>query len=242
MTPQELYQDGRLREAITALGGELKKNPLDAKRRTFLFELLLFAGEYDRAEKQLEVLAGAGVEAAAGTLLYRSALYAERTRRDMFDRGETPKVEPTVAAPGLWNGQPFQTFEDSDPRIGGNLEVYIAGSYTWIPTMYLRRLVLQRPTSLRDLMWIQVRIETTPEFRIQEIGEVLIPAIAPLSFRHPEEQVQLGREAAWEENARHGQIPYGAKLMVIDGVDVPLMEIRSLEWPRAESEADDAAA
>ena len=63
MTPQELYRNGRLREAITALGDELRKNPLDAKRRTFLFELLLFAGEYDRAEKQLEVLPGAGADA-----------------------------------------------------------------------------------------------------------------------------------------------------------------------------------
>jgi type VI secretion system protein ImpE len=69
MTPQELYREGRLREAIKALGDELRKNPLDARRRTFLFELLLFAGEYDRAEKALEVLAGGGKDAAAGTLL-----------------------------------------------------------------------------------------------------------------------------------------------------------------------------
>jgi len=81
MTPLALYREGRLREAIKALGDELRSNPLDAKRRTFLFELLLFAGEYDRAEKQLDLLAGANADAAAGTLLYRSALHAERTRQ-----------------------------------------------------------------------------------------------------------------------------------------------------------------
>ena len=57
MTPLELYRAGELGQAIKALGDELRSNPLDARRRTFLFELLCFAGEYDRAEKHLDVLA-----------------------------------------------------------------------------------------------------------------------------------------------------------------------------------------
>jgi len=57
----------------------LRDNPTDTRRRIFLFELLCFAGEYDRAEKQLDVLAQSGPEAATGALLYRAALAAERT-------------------------------------------------------------------------------------------------------------------------------------------------------------------
>jgi type VI secretion system protein ImpE len=242
MTPQELYRNGRLREAITALGDELRKNPLDARRRTFLFELLLFAGEYDRAEKQLEVLAGAGADAAAGTLLCRSALHAERTRQDMFSRNATPAVEDREPVAGVCDGRPFADFTDADPRIGSNLEVYIAGSYTWIPTRYLRKVEIAPPVNLRDLMWLNARIETTPDFRLQELGEVLLPAISPLSWRHPDESVQLGREIAWEEDAAHGAVPFGAKIMVVDGVDVPLLNIRSLEWPPAEKEPADASA
>jgi len=56
MSPQELYRAGRLTDAIKALSAELRDNPTDIRRRTFLFELLCFAGEYDRADKQLEVL------------------------------------------------------------------------------------------------------------------------------------------------------------------------------------------
>ncbi len=66
------YRDGQLQLAITALGDELKKQPLDVKRRTFLFELLCFAGEYDRASKHLDILSDANKEAAAGALLYRA--------------------------------------------------------------------------------------------------------------------------------------------------------------------------
>ena len=53
MNPQELYQAGHLNEAIKALSAELRDSPTDSKRRTFLFELLCFAGEYERADKQL---------------------------------------------------------------------------------------------------------------------------------------------------------------------------------------------
>jgi type VI secretion system protein ImpE len=65
---------------------------------------------------------------------------------------------------------------------------------------------------------------------LQDLGEVLLPVISPLSSGHADAAVRMGRETAWEEDAAHGQIPYGAKMMVIDGVDVPLLELRSVEW------------
>jgi type VI secretion system protein ImpE len=242
MTPLALFREGKLREAIKALGDELRSNPLDAKRRTFLFELLLFAGEFDRAEKQLDLLAGANAEAAAGTLLYRSALHAERTRQAMFANHETPPSREEAIYGGSWNGAAFSEFSDADPRIGPNLEVFIAGSYTWIPIHYLRKLEIQPPANLRDLMWAQARVETSADFRLQELGEVLLPVLCPLSYQHADESVHLGRETAWEPDDAHGEIPYGAKLMLIDGVEVPMVEIRSVDWSVAEGESQDASA
>ena len=60
MNARELYQAGQLTEAVQALGAEIRENPTDTKRRTFLFELLSFAGDYDRALKQLDILAQQG--------------------------------------------------------------------------------------------------------------------------------------------------------------------------------------
>jgi type VI secretion system protein ImpE len=242
MTPLALYREGRLREAIKALGEELRSNPLDAKRRTFLFELLLFAGEFDRAEKQLDLLAGANSEAAAGTLLYRSALHAERTRQAMFANGETPSQREEANHGGTWNEKPFAEFYDADPRIGANLEVFLAGSYTWIPIHYLRRLEIQAPVNLRDLIWAQARVETSSDFRLQDLGEVLLPALCPLSYKHADETVQLGRESAWEADETYGQLPYGIKMMDVDGSDVPLLEMRSVVWSAPEKESQDASA
>jgi len=241
MTPQELYREGKLREAIQTLGDEIRSNPLDAKRRTFLFELMLFSGEYDRAEKQLDFLSGATPESSAGTMLYRSALHAERTRQQMFLNRQTPVVKDGPVHGGQLNGKPFEVFADADPRIGANLEVFIAGSYTWIPVHYLRRLEIDAPKNLRDMVWASARVETSADFRLQELGEVLIPVLSPLSSRHADATVQLGREAAWEPDEEFGEIPYGAKTFVIDGVDVPLIEVRSVTWLAPEKESEDAS-
>src|SRR5438552_2538475 len=96
MTALELFQSGELQAAIQALGDEVRSAPLDAKRRIFLFELLCFAGDYDRAEKHLDVIAGTSQAANVGALLYRSALHAERTRQKMFEDSSFPMARKTL--------------------------------------------------------------------------------------------------------------------------------------------------
>ena len=58
-----LLDAGNLTAAIEAATREVKAHPADVAARTFLFELLLFAGEWERALKQLDV-----VEADAGSV------------------------------------------------------------------------------------------------------------------------------------------------------------------------------
>src|SRR5512144_83505 len=114
MKAEELFRAGKLAEAIQVLGGEIRDNPTDTRRRTFLFELLCFAGEFDRAGKHLSVLAQASRDAEMGALLYRSALAAERQRKAFFEARAW--AEPGPEAPsevrGTINGRPFQSIED----------------------------------------------------------------------------------------------------------------------------------
>ena len=51
----ELYKAGRLGEAIEAQVQEVKASPLDQAKRLFLFELAGFAGDLDRARRQIDV-------------------------------------------------------------------------------------------------------------------------------------------------------------------------------------------
>ncbi len=234
------YRDGQLQLAITALGEELKKQPLDAKRRTFLFELLCFAGEYDRASKQLDVLSDASKEATAGALLYRSALHAERTRQEMFAKDELPLGTTHPSPSGTLNGEEFATLEDADPRIGAHLEAFIAGSYTWIPLAYVESVEMQAPKKLRDLLWAPAILHTTEDFRLQDLGEVLVPVLAPLSWKHPDDAVRLGRASAWEEDEKYGAVPFGQKLLMRGEEEVPFLELRNLTFRHARETAESA--
>jgi type VI secretion system protein ImpE len=242
MDALSLYRAGHLRQAILALGDELKKSPLDARRRTFLFELLCFAGEYDRAEKHLNFLADASKEAAAGVLLYRSALHAERIRSDMFKSRTFPLDRGVKAArPGVLNGKSFASFSDADPRIGPNLEVFIAGSYTWIPFNSIEEVVIDKPNRLRDLLWITAKVRTTPEFRLQDLGEVLLPVLCPLSSTSDDESVALGQTTVWVDDAEFSHIPFGQKLFAVDSEDCSLLEIHNLGWPAVEDPVTEEA-
>lgn len=233
MNPQELYRAGRLTDAIKALSAELRDNPTDVRRRTFLFELLCFAGEYERADKQLEVIAQAGPQSEMGVLVYRSALYAERQRQDLFERGEYP-TQPDEEHPnrnGTVNGRSFEYFSDADPRIGAKLEIFAAGNYLLLPLEHVASIEIPAPTRLRDLIWTPASVKTTPSFKGTELGEVMLPVLAPFSWRHQDEAVRLGRMTVWEkpENYEY-QVPSGQKMWLVDDEEVPFLELRALEF------------
>jgi len=118
-------------------------------------------------------------------MLYRSALHAERTRQEMFAKDELPLGTINPSPSGQWNGADFAEFSDADPRIGAHLEAFIAGSYTWIPFAYVESIEVEAPKKLRDLLWMAAILHTTSDFRLQDLGEVLLPAISPLSWGIP---------------------------------------------------------
>jgi type VI secretion system protein ImpE len=234
MSPKELFQAGKLNDAIEALGAEVRDNPTDARRRTFLFELLCYKGEYDRAEKHLNVLADATPETRLGAMLYFSALHAERVRQDLFEKKDYPVVPVSdVARGGTINGQAFEVLEDADPRVGSRLELFAAGAYLWIPFEHIDSIEIQPPTRLRDLLWAPALVRTGPAFKEKELGEVLLPVLAPFSWKHADDNVKLGRATEWE-----GDIPYGQRVFSVDGEDMPLLEVRKIEFTPAAAQED----
>ncbi|HEY6447480.1 MAG TPA: type VI secretion system accessory protein TagJ [Acidobacteriaceae bacterium] len=240
MDALSLYRAGQLQPAIDALGVELKKQPLDTKRRTFLFELLCFAGDYDRAAKQLDILSDSSKEAAAGAMLYRSALHAERTRQEMFARDELPLASAHPSPSGALNGHAFDGIADADPRIGSHLEVFIAGSYTWVPFVHIESVETEPPKRLRDLLWLPAILHATPDFRLQDLGEVLLPVLAPLSWKSAEDAVRLGRITEWLDDARYGEVPAGLKLLRFGDEEEPFLQMRSLSFQHAGEAAPSA--
>jgi type VI secretion system protein ImpE len=234
MTAKDLYQAGKLKEAILALNVEVRDNPDDVRRRTFLFELLTFAGEYERAEKQLNVLAEKNAESQLGTILYLSALHAEKTRKETFSKGDYPPTAPVDAnaAPRkvTINGKTYETLTDADPRIGPRLEAYAAGAYTWIPWAHIDSIEIQPPKKVRDLIWIPAIVRTGAAFKMMEMGEVLLPALTWDASTDPDDQVKLGRVTEYYETEKGEVCPIGLKMLLVDGEELPMLEIRKLEF------------
>ena len=97
MTASELFHAGQLREAIDAQIAKVKAQPADQPARFFLFELFLFAGELDRARKQLDVLRYDEPRHAAAIEQYKFALDSETKRQAVFAGTGQPKWLTAVA-------------------------------------------------------------------------------------------------------------------------------------------------
>ena len=55
---------------------------------------------------------------------------------------------------------------------------------------------------LRDTLWAPALVQTAPSFQGKDLGEVLIPAIYPFSWKHADEAVWLGRVTDWAADER----------------------------------------
>jgi type VI secretion system protein ImpE len=93
MTAKELFDAGNLSAAIDHLNQDIKANPRDSRSRVFLFELLCFSGDIQRAERQLDTIAqlsgDVGVE--IGSQVCKNLLEAEKSRTRFFKTGGQPK-------------------------------------------------------------------------------------------------------------------------------------------------------
>jgi type VI secretion system protein ImpE len=259
-TAKELLEKGKLSEAIAQVTQEVKTRPADVAPRIFLFELLCFAGDFDRAEKQLDVIGHQSEEMRIGSIIYREVLAAERARRAVFAQDATPSfltAPPDYAAPyleavkqrrsgagdkarvliekameavpplsGSADGTAFDDFGDSDPFLGPFLELLVNEKYAWLPFEQIRRIEIQKPAQLRDLIWARAKLEA----RGGDLGEVFIPVLYPASSEHGEDAVKLGRATDWVDTGGGLARGVGQKLFLVGGVERAILELTEITF------------
>jgi len=233
----QLIEAGNVRQALEALAGHLRNHPTDVSARTSLFEILCVAGELDRAEKHLNLLAGSSEQAKLGAILYFSAIHAERERHEMYKNQSFPKTPANSKLTGKLNGKPFSEIRDADNDLGARLEVFGAGSYMWVQFEHIASIRIEEPKRLRDTLWLPAFIRTGPKFQGADMGEVLLPAIYPFSFTFADESVWLGRQTLWVED-EGSSYPLGQKILLVDGEEVPMLSVRTLEFDQPEGSED----
>jgi|SRR5579884_938757 len=121
MTAQQAFEAGNLREAIDACSEEIRRHPTDVGRRWFLSELLCFAGEFDRADRQLDATAHQDAEALPVASLFRQLLRAEQARQQFYSEGRVPEL---LAEPPPWLKQHLEAsilLREGKPAEAANL-------------------------------------------------------------------------------------------------------------------------
>lgn len=98
-----LYRAGRLGEAVAAAGAAVRKAPADLGARVMLAEMLVFAGNLERADVILDAAAQVDAGAAVVVAEFRQLLRAETARRQLYRDGRLPEFlgEPTGAQRSL---------------------------------------------------------------------------------------------------------------------------------------------
>ncbi|HUE71154.1 MAG TPA: type VI secretion system accessory protein TagJ [Pirellulaceae bacterium] len=90
MTAAELFEAGKLTDAVAAALEEVKKQPMEPGPRWRLVEFLLFAGDLERADKHLDTLLTQFPKLSMTAVFYRQLLRAEKARREVMAEGRLP--------------------------------------------------------------------------------------------------------------------------------------------------------
>ncbi|HYP28093.1 MAG TPA: type VI secretion system accessory protein TagJ [Blastocatellia bacterium] len=262
-TARELLETGNLQGAIDQVTSEVKAAPTDMHKRTFLFELLCFAGEFDRAERQLDVIGHQSAKSEIGVMVYRNNLNAERDRRRLFSDGLQPHFlsEPPSyvdlhldAINRLREGNldearaVLDRAEEERPALTGRIngdQFLDFRDYNDLTGPVLEVIMAGEYTWLPFEQIRQVSIEPPRQLRdliwiaarIEAtdgtLGEVFIPVLYAGSGEHANDQVRLGRMTDWKQMSEDLYIPAGLRLFLVDNEDRPMLGVRSIEFDAA---------
>ncbi len=253
-------KEGRLEESLAALMGEIRQRPEDHSLRIFLFQLASVFGQWNRAQTQLRLVEtlnpdtewlGKAFQQVVQAEFVRSRIFAGKMAPLLFGepeewmgwfiqalklsgegsladakalRAQALAVAP--AHPGTINDRPFQWIMDADPRLGPFLEVIVGGAYYWAPFCRIRHIHAEQPKDLRDLVW------TAAKFTWINGGEATghIPVRYPGTELQASNELKLAHRTEWINQPDGSQCGLGQRLLATDTEDVPLLELRRLEF------------
>ncbi len=251
---------GELSKAVEAGVNLVKTNPGDPRARIFLFELSLFSGDWDRAERQLDVISHQDHNAMIGGAMYKGNIKAEQDRLKYFS--EALKPETMTASPSYIND-----LLDANKRV---IEGNIAEA-----RQILDRVEEERPafpckvngesfSDIRDYndltmcvlevvfkgsyLWLPfqeiVKIEFFKPKLLRDLywvhgnvellngtnGEMFFPALYAGTSKSDDDQVRLGRMNDWRDLGEELFVGEGTKAFWMDGRVKSLLDIETIEF------------
>ena len=172
-------------------------------------------------------LSGEGHHAKAAELRAKALEDAPATPGHIVTAAHAPAGDAPPA------GDAFEWLADADSRLGPMFEATVQGRYWWIPTGRVKRLHIEAPADLRDLVWTPVHFEWANG------GEAwgMMPTRYPGSEGVEDDLLKLARRTDWTEVAEGTFHGAGQRMFATDAGEYPLLEIRSVEFDLPASDA-----
>ncbi|MGE5238551.1 MAG: type VI secretion system accessory protein TagJ [Chloroflexota bacterium] len=265
MDAKELIRAGRLSEAREQLTSEVRAAPSDMAKRTVLFQVLAFLGEWDKAERHLDAMAAQSPGAETGVQVYRNLIGAERARAEVMELKRRPSFLPSAptyaeahfAGYAKLLGQKhdealvlFEQVESQRPDVAGTLNGReFDGMYDIDALLsgFLEAVVHER------YVWLPLEgIEEVSIPMPKSLLDVLwaparvttwegltmscyLPVLYPGSSGHPDERVKLGRMTEWVDLGRGFTRGIGQHIFQAGDDEVALLEIREILFRKPEA-------
>jgi len=107
------------------------------------------------------------------------------------------------------------------------LEVILEGKYYWVPFCRIKKIVMEKPSDLRDLVW------KPAVFIWTNGGEASghIPTRYPGSETSADSQLRLARRTEWQERDGGACLGLGQRILATSAEELPLLECQKIELP-----------
>ncbi|HKX83925.1 MAG TPA: type VI secretion system accessory protein TagJ [Pyrinomonadaceae bacterium] len=251
---------GNLTGAVENALALVKSNPTDVAARIFLFELSCFSGDWERAEKQLEVVGHQDAAAMIGSKIYQQNFKAERDRISFFENGTRPEsamkvpeyVEDLIKANELIRlgktGEArvmLDQVETNRPafKCSINGEGFSDFRDYNDATMCVIEAIIKD-----SYVWLPFeQIESIEFFERKSLrdiywpqakfeltngtsGEMFAPSLYVQTWKADDDLVRLGRSVDWRDLGNDIYSGEGARLFTMDGRDRSLLDITSIRF------------
>ncbi len=257
---KKLLESGNLKGAVEAALAFVKANPTNPSARIFLFELSAFAGDWERAKRQLDVIGHQDTTAMIGSKIYEQCIIAEGKRADFFSKGAKPEFLSTppdyiygilMANTRFREGKLAEAKEILDKteaeRPAFACQVNGAAAEDFRDYNDLTSLILE--VIIKDsYVWVPIeQIEkitfTAPKslrdhFWLQATletdngtnGDIFLPALYHDSWRSSDDAVRLGKVTDWRDAGEDIFVGEGTKLFAVGGGHKTILDFQAIEF------------
>ncbi|HBR57066.1 MAG TPA: hypothetical protein DEA22_06305 [Blastocatellia bacterium] len=258
---------GDLKGAVESALNLVKTNPTDVSARIFLFELSCFAGDWERADKQLDVIGHQDAGAMIGAKIFQQNFIAERNRMKFFSDGLKPETMTATPAymTDLMNAnnrvregdmaEARHLLDEVDEnRPAFRCKVNGEGFADFRDYNDLTMCVFE--VIFKDAyIWLPFehveKVEFTKPKSLRDLywiqanvsltngttGEMFFPALYSGSWKSSDDQIRLGRLTDWRDLGGEVFAGEGMKLFWMSGRDRSILDFETLEFAHDGAEA-----